>query len=277
MAGDGVRIAIACEDQAHRSLATFLADRVILDEAARSADWIDEASLDWYRTYCGRGDTDEHPPHRRFYPLSQASRDAEGLAGQRVGGRPIRIHGHINGKPLRPEASFWRRVFMLFAVAGQPPDALIVAHDTDGDLDRIEDLEQALELSWSFPIIVATPHQDAEAWFMAGLAPMSEAEKRRLQELRDELGFHPHEQPERLTAHPNDARTDAKRVLRVVMFDEDESRPPSLEELPELCSRTLTDLALLERRGEACRLNAFLRTLRAVLVPLLIPRRPPGS
>ena len=77
MRGDGVRIAIACEDQAHRWLVTSLADRVILDEATRaSADWIEPASLDWYRTYGGRGDTGHLPEHRRFYPLSQASRDA---------------------------------------------------------------------------------------------------------------------------------------------------------------------------------------------------------
>lgn len=271
MRGDGVRIAIACEDQAHRWLVTSLADRVILDEATRaSADWIEPASLDWYRTYGGRGDTGHLPEHRRFYPLSQASRDAVEL---RIGGKAVRTHGHILGKPLRPEAGFWRKVFLLFAAETEPPDVLIVAHDTDGDLDRIDDMEQARAVLSSlpspFPILLATPHQDAEAWFVAGFVPESDGERRRLQERTHELGFPPHDNPERLTAHPNDARTDAKRVLRILVFDDDASRSPSLDELPELCARTLTNLPLLERRGGACRLAALIRAMREILAPML--------
>jgi hypothetical protein len=273
MSADGVRIAIACEDQAHRSLATSLADRVLLDEALqRSAGWIDESSLPWLRTYCGRGDTGQEPEHLRFYDLSRARKDAEDLGNLLVvGGRPVKLRGFIDGKPLRPEAGYWRRVLLLFATLDPPPHALIVLHDTDGDQSRLSGLEQALALQDVFPVVIGAPHQDADAWFVAGFVPRDAAEKRRLEERKDELGFYPPDEPHRLTAHPNDARTDAKRVLRILVFDENASRPPSLEELPDLCSRTLGDLAVLQQRGEGCQLADFLRMLRATLPPLLIP------
>lgn len=164
---------------------------------------------------------------------------------------------------------------MLFMIEEPPPAVLIVARDTDGDPKRLDGLRQALELLQDFPqplpVIVAVPHQDAEAWFVAGFVPLNQAEERRLEGLRDELLFSPPDEAHRLTAHPNDAPTDAKRVLRVLAFDDDASRPPSLDELPELCGRTLGDLALLRRRGVGCGLREFLEELREVLVPVIIP------
>lgn len=270
-----MRIAIACEDQAHRALATSLIDRVLLSEAGRrgAAHWVDEPSLAFLRSFCGLEDTDNTPEHLRFYDLKRANEDVVKL-GQRplVGGQRLRLTGHIHGKPLQPEAAFWRRVLILFAAAQPRPDALIVVRDTDGDLRRLAGLKQALEVSgWPLPILVAAPHQDAEAWFVAGFVPLSDPERQRFGAIKGKLSFDPSEEPHRLTARPNDAPTDAKRVLRVLVFDENESRSPSLEELPELGARTLSDLALLERRGQHCGLRDFLDDLRRQLVPLLIP------
>lgn len=271
-----VRVAIAGEDQAHRALVTFLADRVLLDEAAkRSLHWINAESLQGLRSYEGRGDDEHSPEHLRFYPLAQAKRDTEELPKLlTIGGLPVKLRGHIDGKPLRPEAGFWRRVLMLFARDNQPPDVLIVAHDTDGDRARVKGLEQALAVTHPFPVIIAFPHQDAEAWFVAGFRPESDAERRRLEDRKSKLGFDPSEKPHQLTSRPNDAPTDAKRVLRILVFDEDASRPPALEEIPDLCDRTLRDLELLERRGGSCGLVAFLDGLRGTLVPMLIPGPP---
>lgn len=194
----------------------------------------------------------------------------------------MRLRGHIHGKSLKPEANLWRRVLILFAQEQPRPDALIVVRDTDGRLDRTEGLEQALkltqELNPSWPVLVATPHQDAEAWFVAGFVASPGAEAQRLAKLKKELSFSPPDEPHRLTAHPNSAATDAKRVLRVLAFDESESRPPSPEELSALCNRTLKDLALLEKRGGPCKLGAFLQELREKLVPVMIPGPPsPGG
>lgn len=208
----------------------------------------------------------------RFYSLMRARNDVEELGKlPRIAGQPIRLTGYMDGKPLKPEAAFWRRVFLLFAAEEPPPDVLIVVRDTDGDLRRLEGLGQALDFLRTFPrplpVVVAAPNQDAEAWFVAGFVPQDEPERRRLKERTEILSFNPSEEPHRLTARPNEAPTDAKRVLRILVFNEDQSRPPSVEELPDLCERTLHDLALLERRGERCGLSPFLRDLRATLVP----------
>lgn len=280
MASNGVRIAIIGEDQAHRFLVTSLADRVLLDEAARrGADWVSSDSLSWLRSFCGLDDDENKPEHLRFYLFKNAAEDMERL-GRRpvIQGRPVSLSGHIRGKPLKPEAWLWRVVLLLFAVEEPPPAVLIVARDTDGDPKRLDGLRQALELLQDFeqplPVIVAAPHQDAEAWFVAGFVPLTQAEEQRLKALRDELLFSPPDEAHRLTAHPNDAPTDAKRVLRVLAFDDDASRAPGLEELPELCERTLGDLALLRKSGVECGLREFLDKLREVLVPIFIPGPP---
>ncbi|WP_437673968.1 hypothetical protein [Sorangium sp. So ce131] len=279
MSADGLWIAVACEDAAHHALATFLADRVLLDEAGRrGATWIDEAQLRHLRHYCGlEGAAGAEP----YYPLSRASKDIDELGRMpQIGGRPVRLNGHMHGRPLQPEASLWRRLFVLFGSKEPPPSAVIVVCDTDGYPQRLDGLKQAIAfMSEEFPhplrIIAAMPDQDAEAWFVAGFVPQGDAERRRLRELLAALKFDPTEEPHRLTARPNDSPADAKRVLRVLLVGEHESRPPAMSELPTLCERTLEDLALLERRGALCGLCDFLGQLRTLFVPLFIPGPPP--
>ena len=75
----------------------------------------------------------------------------------------------------------------------------------------------------------------------------------------------------------NDAATDAKRVLCILFFNEDRSRPPSGAELPELCERALKDLELLEQRGHSCGLTDVLEALRKQFVPLFIAGLPSGE
>lgn len=265
-----VRIVLVCEDQAHRALATFLADQVILDEALRrGADWINDASLGYYRRYSGLCEREGEPEEERYYPLGQAKADARDYKG------PARLNGHINGQPAGLEASLWRRVFVLVASIDPPPDALVVVHDTDGDIKRRTGLDQALsamkDLPHALPVVVAMPHQDAEAWFVAGFVPQNPHERLRLDECKKELAFLPPEEPHRLTAHPNDAPTDAKRVLQILLHGENRSRPPSRAELPALCDRTLRDRSLLTRRGRLAQLSAYLDDLRTILVPVVIP------
>lgn len=275
MAVDGIRIAIACEDQAHRAMVTFLADRVVLAEAAvRGATWPDAETLQWARTFCGLVADDAQPESSRFYHLTRIEGDAAALEHRpAIGKRPIRDRGFIGGRPLEPEARMWRRLLLIFAAEQPRPDVLIVVRDTDGDPRRLRGLSQALELMSEFPepwpVIAAIPHQDAEAWFVAGFVPRDEVESERLRQLRKDLSFSPPDEPHRLTAHPNNARTDAKRVLQLLIAGQDESRPPRTEELPELCERMLSDLPLLEKRGADCGLANFLDAVRSKLVPLL--------
>lgn len=286
MTSSGQRIALVCEDQAHRALATFLVDRVLIAEALErgAAHWVNEGSIGWLRSFCGLDASGHEPEHLRFCPVNRAFQAAKNLPDQlRIGTRPIKLRGRIDSKPLKPEAGLWRRVLLLFATASPRADALIVVHDTDGNPERLAGLRQALELlneisdNPPLRVLIAAPHQDAEAWFIAGFIPQDKAESLRLEDLKAELSFNPLEEPHRLTASPNDAPTDAKRVLRILAFNEEASRPPTLEELPDLCERTLGDLALLEKRGHDCNLVDFLTQLRERLVPLVLGGSSPAT
>lgn len=272
MAEAAYRIALVCEDEAHVALATGLIDRIVLHEAREAgADYIDEETIDYYRRYSGlRG-------NERYYPLTDARRDVEVLDRRpMIGGRPVRLTGHIRGRPLCPEAAMWRRIFALFVAQDAPPAAIIVVRDTDRKEARLSGLEQALELmrvevAAPLPIVAATPEPEAEAWLVAGFVPVNENERKRLVALAQKISFDPTRQPHRLSAGSGNAPTDAKRVLRILFFDEDESKPPSREELPDVCDRAFADLALLRERGGECLLVAFLEDVRSTLVPVLVP------
>lgn len=273
MANSGLQIVIVCEDSAHFFLATQLADRVLLHEAqSRGADWIDNQSLAHLRSFAG---PDGAPG---YCSMSRAKQIAEDLGRTiTVGGRPIKLRGPITpGQALGPETGFWRRVLLHFAAQELPPALVIVMKDTDGEHARLDGLRVALPLVGNLPVIVGAPHQDAEAWFVAGFEARSQPELARHTVCIGELDFDPCQAPHRLTAHPNAAKTDAKRVLRWLIFADDHSRPPAAsDELLEVCERTLEDLQRLEARGQGCGLSAFLHELRKRYVPLFIPGHAP--
>jgi hypothetical protein len=132
-------------------------------------------------------------------------------------GTRIKTRGHLDGVPLQPEGRKWRE--LLIALDHRvAPDLTLVAKDTDGDPATLAGLRQVVEhyarrdppIVW----VIAAPHQDAECWFVAGLDPRPGLEQVAHDAVRKDLKFNPLKEPERLTAHPNAAPTDAKRVLR---------------------------------------------------------------
>lgn len=114
----------------------------------------------------------------------------------------------------KPEASMWRKVLLLFCHHDPRPDIVVLARDLDGYADRRDGLDQVCTgLSWPFAIVAATPQPEIEGWIVSGFAPRDDDEQHRLEHLRGELSFDPTLHSHRLTSHPNDAATDAKRVL----------------------------------------------------------------
>jgi hypothetical protein len=81
--------------------------------------------------------------------------------------------------------------------------------------------------------------------------------------LRRSLSFDPALQSHRLTSHPNDAATDAKRVLHALCGGDRDRR--------RTC---IADSSLLRQRGTANGLTAFLTEVDDRLVPMLGPRSP---
>ncbi|HEY0190131.1 MAG TPA: hypothetical protein VGC42_03360 [Kofleriaceae bacterium] len=238
------RIGLAAEDHGHFRVLTKLIDDTLVAEVP----WLDGV-LDSSRTWCGLDDRE------RWYKY--APEDAYDLRPIPVEGGTIKPQGRIGGEPLKPEAGMWRKVLMLFYRAKPPPDVVVLIRDLDGDERRRAGLEQVRDgLRWPFPVVIATPQPEIEAWVASGFVARDD-EKQRLRQLCSELSFDPTLQSHRLTSHPNDAPRDAKRVLRR-LCEGDEDR--------ELAC--LADRVLLRRRGEHNWLPALLDEVDERLVPV---------
>jgi hypothetical protein len=161
---------------------------------------------------------------------------------------------------------------LTWARLSQDLEGIVVATDTDG-FDRavlaavaqhLPDLDRP---SAPRPIVLAIAHPEAESWFVLGFVPTHEAERQRHGELVRALGFDPVTAPHRLTARPNDAATDAKRVLCGLLWGHHRAKAAGREQLPELLSRCLPAAAIIEAHGAACGIRAFVADVRHWLSP----------
>jgi|JI6StandDraft_1071083.scaffolds.fasta_scaffold242008_1 hypothetical protein len=239
-------VGVACEDNGHFFAVSKLVDAALISRHT----WLDGIIEDCRRWH---GLADD----RRWYKYDKD--DACDLRPIVLDGRTIAPSGHIAGVPLKPEAGMWRRTLLLFCHCEPRPDVVVLARDLDGYPRRREGMEQAaLNLRWPFKIAIATAQPEVEAWVVSGFVPKDAAERERLRELREQLSFDPTAQSERLTSHPNDAGTDAKRVLSRLCGDDVERQ-----------GQCLDDRALLLRRGAGNGLSAFLAEIDQQIVPAL--------
>lgn len=203
-------IAFAGEDENHFRVVTALVD----DALVTSIDWVRDV-LDSCRTWRGLHDEE------RWYKY--APEDAYDLRPLTIGGLTIKPQGRIAGEPLKPEASMWRKVLLLFCHRDPRPDIVVLARDLDGHLERRDGLEQVCSgLVWPFAIVAATPEPEIEGWIVSGFVPQNDDEQHRIEQLHGELSFDAALHSHRLTSRPNDAPTDAKRVLARLCNDDPE-------------------------------------------------------
>lgn len=240
-----VRVGIACEDNGHFAVATRLVDDTLIVAHA----WMDDiiaSCRSWHGLREG-----EH-----WYKYDPA--DAYDLRAIEVDGQRIAPQGHIAGAPLKPEAAMWRKVLLLFCHAAPRPDVVILVRDLDGYPDRRDGLNQVRNgLPWPFKIVAATAQPEIEAWRVSGFVPATARERGILTQVRSDLSFDPTTESHRLTSHPNDAATDAKRVLDLLC--------DSNQERHDAC---LVDLSLLCSRGATNGVRAFLDEVDEHIVPL---------
>jgi hypothetical protein len=240
-----ITVGLACEDNGHFSAVTCLVDATLV---ARH-EWLD-GILEHCRLW--RGLTED----AAWYKFDPS--DAYDLRPFIIGGRKISMQGHIDGQPLKPEAGMWRKVLLMFCHRDPRPDVVILARDMDGYPERLAGIVQVRDgLPWPFKVAVAMADPEIEAWHVAGFTPEGPDEQGRLDALQRELSFDPTTQSHRLTAHPNDARTDAKRVLEHLCGADQRRR--------EAC---LVDHIILRQRGAANGMNAFLDEIDEHVVPV---------
>ncbi len=242
-------IGVACEDDGHFSAVTVLVDAALLAEHA----WLD-GIIDSCRSWCGLGQSE---PWYKYDPA-----DAYDVRPLTIDGVRIAPSGHIGGKRLEPEAGMWRKVLLLFCHREPRPDVVLLVRDMDGYHDRKNGMEQVRSgLSWPFPVVLAAPEPEIEAWHVAGFVPADAKERNALKDLCRSLSFDPTLQSHRLTSHPNDAATDAKRVLAALCGGDRDRR-----------RSCIADSALLRRRGGSNGATDFLEEVDARIVPVLDPR-----
>jgi hypothetical protein len=262
-----LRIAIACEDQAHRVLATSLIDSAILERAR--GGWPEPAELSQCRIYCGLNVPSDAPMYDHYYPFFTLEADLRAHFGK----KPFRVN-RIGDQPAN-QATWFISLYQLFALAQPRPDILVGMRDTN-DLRLRGDAERAcryiIDTHGSVMIVVfGLIYQDAEAWFVAGLTDVAA----RIAQAKQELHFDPCAEPERLTAQPNSALTDAKRVLRFLLGDTPTlAATPSIAlsgvEADALAERTLRDLDVLARAASTG-LGEFIASLRTLVAPRILP------
>ena len=246
----GVVIGIACEDEGHFFVVTRLVDSRLM----AAHDWLD-GILASCRSWRG---LHEGEPWYKYDPD-----DAHDLRPITIDGQRIAPQGRIRGEPLQPEAGMWRKILLLFCHASPRPELVILVRDMDGFQERRGGVEQVRNgFEWPFRVAVAAAEPEIEAWLVSGFTPDGPEEQERLDALRGELSFDPTTQSHRLTSHPNDARTDSKRVLEHLCGADQERR--------EAC---LMDRAVLRQRGGTNGVKAFLEEIDQHIVPAFgVPR-----
>jgi hypothetical protein len=239
-------IAVVAEDDGHVRAVTRIVDAVL----EREVPWL-AGVLESCRRY--RGERDDE----RWFKLSWiGSRD---LAAITIDGTRPRRHGRIAGQPLEPEAKLWRTVLTWFSGLSPRPDVILLVRDLDGAPGKRAGLLQVRDhLAWPFVVVAATPEPEIEAWVVAGFEPCDGPEAAALRIVVAELSFDPTRAPHRLTAHPNDAPRDAKRVLSRLAGGDRDRELACLDDHPRL-----------RERGAMTYLPEFLDEIHQRLVPCI--------
>lgn len=262
-------LAIVGEDATHAALIDGLIRQTVGDIARARGSWLADQLDAGSDILAWRGDQTLELDRRivRFFKRDRAATSvgASRLGGTiTVGGRKLKRHGFVGGRPLGESGKIWRDA-LVAVLSDDAVHAIIAAQDTDGAHAKLDGLRQVVAL-FRRPIIICAPHQDAEAWLVLGLGDAT-----RRDELTRELGFDPVREPHRLTASPNSASTDAKRVLRRLMFGDDRSKPLNRAELATHAEACLPSADAIAAHGVECGVAGFCDAIRDHIAPLLDP------
>lgn len=191
----------------------------------------------------------------------------------------VRPTVRVRGTQKSPESIVFGRVWMLAEAEGA--DAVVVLQDSDNDFELLRAAKvKSSEHVDGVPLpAFGVAHRDAEGWLLASYRPQNAQEKTRIANATRVLFFDPTREPERLTAQPNGADTDAKRVCAYILGTGSglsgkgraPSRPPSDEQLAGMLPGLALGRALAAHK--ACGVLDFLTAVRTV-ASRLFPQTP---
>ena len=236
-------IAVVYEADADFQIATEVADRVFCE----MIDYIEPEVLDAYRTWIGT------IAAREKLTWSNLPRLAREIG--------IKAHGHFDGIPAEADAIAARRAIRFLLKSFPGLNAIVLIRDQDDQPQRRTGLEQARNEHRGCPVIIGLAIPEREAWVVSGFEPQDEAERVRLDDERQKLGFHPHERSHELTAGKDDsALRSPKRVLRELCCGDFERERQCWNHTP---------LEMLRKRGTKNGLAMYLNEVLIPLAPLL--------
>ncbi len=239
-----LKIAVVCEALADYRTATALAERVFFE-----VDWVDADLLRDCPLWWGQN-------QRTPYILWTEIKELAGQLGLR------KTPGHFGGQPAQADAHIARRALFLLQRLHPDLDGVLLIRDDDRQTERRAGLEQARSASaLGDRVVIGLAHCKRECWVLAGFDPVAEdeAEQVLLTEIRQEIGFDPRLNAERLTAKHDQDKLSAKRVLAVLTRND--------RDREEFCWK-VASLVTLSQRGVESGLADFLRELKDRLLPL---------
>jgi hypothetical protein len=237
-----IKLVVVCEAKADYSTATQLAERIFQEKI----DWIDADLLRNCPLWHGR---DLSTPYLRWTEIGKILRTM-GLP------KPV---GRLGNDPLAPDADQARTALIVLQRLHPDLDGVLLLRDEDREA-RKKGLEQARNASsLSERIVIGLAKSERECWVLAGFSPQGDEETRRLETERQQLGFDPCLNAERLDARRDHHKRSAKRVLgHLTDADPDREARCWLE----------TPLPTLRQRGERSGLNEYLDEIANRFVPL---------
>ncbi len=239
-------IAVVCEADADFRTASCLADRALVD----AVDWLEPEHLKSCRSWQGLESSNS------FLKWSELKTFARQFN--------IAVHGHFGGEPAKPDARAAKRSLrLLIEQSSAPPDAVLFVRDQDDEPDTRNGLDQArAEFAQSFPeipVVIGFAVVERESWVLSGFVAQNGTETDSLARLRQALGFHPTQKPERLTACKDDqAKRSPKRVLSELTGNDRQREDQCVSD---------TSLDQLSHNGTGNGLSEFLTELRDLLAP----------
>ena len=248
-----------CEARGDFRTASGLVDRVLHERGAAWLRELLEAFPETVRAWIGPDDeTPFFDTHRTYREALQ---------------RGLRLrYGHFDGAPAAPGAlALYTAAQVVRSLRSKAhrddPWALVYVWDADtqGTLRRegaAQARREATALLGDGALVVGIADPNREAWVLAGFVAEGADEQRRLDELRQRLGFWPNETPERLTAQDDNAIHHTKPVLRGLVGSDPEREARCWREAP---------FEELTRRGAGSGLAAFLVEVAGALLPQVDP------
>ena len=251
------RFVIIAEDELGQRLARDVVDRVIEERGVAwlSDLWREQETRASQRTFCGLS---PDKPWSRWTELKR-------LAGE----LSVRVHG----LGMKAERAMARKAVAIAAEIearsqeGPRISALFLMHDTDGDAEKAgllrEGAQGRRDAPPAFPVVVAAPHPESEAWVLAGATPRSPDDRAQHSKERSRLDFDPVTQPERLSANRLTDKRDAKRVCEALLGphgDRYEAWERCWKEAP---------LEVLEQNGVRAGLREYTEEIEQKILPLL--------